>query len=143
MYDFMNRFRQFMVGRYGHDKLNHFLLKAAVALMIVRVLLFPLFFHWRWIREVLSWLIWVCVILTVLRAISKNRFARERENELYRKLEFHVTEGWRKGSDSCKEFRTYKVFRCPGCGQKVRIPRGHGKIEIHCPKCGRDFIKRS
>ena len=28
-------------------------------------------------------------------------------------------------------------------GQKVRIPRGKGKIEIECPKCHTKFVKRS
>ena len=35
------------------------------------------------------------------------------------------------------------LYRCPSCGQKVRVPRGKGRISIHCPKCQRDFIKRT
>lgn len=36
-----------------------------------------------------------------------------------------------------------KVFVCSKCHQKVRVPKGKGKIEITCPKCNYKFIKRS
>lgn len=37
----------------------------------------------------------------------------------------------------------HRIFRCPQCDQRVRVPRGRGKIAITCPKCGHEFIKRS
>ncbi len=37
----------------------------------------------------------------------------------------------------------YKVFKCPNCKQKVRVPKGHGKIEITCPRCRANFIKHT
>lgn len=37
----------------------------------------------------------------------------------------------------------YKRFKCPKCKTLCRVPRGKGKIKIHCPKCGEEFIKRS
>ena len=37
----------------------------------------------------------------------------------------------------------HRIFRCPNCDQRVRVPRGKGKIEITCPKCGHHFTKRS
>jgi len=39
--------------------------------------------------------------------------------------------------------RDYRFYKCPTCKQEVRVPKGHGKIEITCPKCREKFIRRS
>lgn len=39
--------------------------------------------------------------------------------------------------------KIYRFFVCPSCSQKVRVPRGKGRIEITCPKCRTAFIKKS
>ena len=43
------------------------------------------------------------------------------------------------------DFRSEKpwVFVCPTCKQKLRVPRGKGKISITCPKCATSFIKKT
>ena len=35
------------------------------------------------------------------------------------------------------------LYRCPKCRQKLRVPRGRGRIQISCPRCGTQFIKKS
>ena len=39
--------------------------------------------------------------------------------------------------------RTHHIYRCPQCRQKIRVPRGRGRIEIRCPKCDARFIRNS
>ena len=116
-----------MVGRYGSDELNRFLVWVFIAILFVKI-----FIHFR----------------IYYRMFSKNTSQRFKENQTYLNLRFRVTE-WAKGVKSGKwkedleEVKKYKIFKCPNCGQKIRIPRGHGKVSVHCRKCGHDFIGRT
>lgn len=129
-----DRFRRFMVGRYGTDELNRFL-SVVIAVLIVlnlfarnQILL---------IGEVLG------LTVIYLRMFSRNTGKRFQENQKYLHWRFYGEEYGKKQLFRLREKRKYKIFRCPECRQKIRIPRGHGKIEIHCRSCGHRFIGRS
>lgn len=39
--------------------------------------------------------------------------------------------------------KQYKITKCPSCKQKLRVPRGKGKIVVTCRKCATKFDSKS
>ena len=118
-------FRNFMIGRYGSDKLNTYLLGAGVVLMLIGAIFGNKFVVASWC----SLLSYVPLIWCIYRMYSRNIEARRRENAAF------VT-FFNRMKD-----KEHRYFRCPKCRQTVRVPRGRGKINIRCPKCSERFIK--
>jgi hypothetical protein len=141
----MMRFRRFMQGRYGVDNLSRFLIAFALILWAVNIL-----FGFR--NVILSILVAVLLVLVYVRMFSKNIQARYNENTRYRMLKeklLNIFRG-RKGSGQQNGGASghtadtgHKIFACPACRQRVRVPAGRGKIEITCPKCGNHFKRRT
>ena len=120
------KLRQFMVGRYGTDKLNMVILTAGVVISIVAMFMpLPL------TKLLLTTLSYVLMFWAIFRCFSRNTYKRYQENRKYLM--------W---LDKIKD-RQHKYFSCPRCRQPVRVPRGKGKIAIKCPKCGEKFIRKS
>lgn len=132
--NFRDHLNQFFQGRYGNDALNRFLL----VMFFIFTLLY-LFTGIYWV-DLLSLLL---VILIFFRMLSRNYTKRSAENQKF----LNITEPIRTTFHNLfsKEGRSsaYKVFVCPTCRQKLRVPKGKGKVQITCPKCHCDFIKRS
>lgn len=134
----MNRFREnfakFMVGRYGYDRLGRFFMGAAVVFIVA-----GLVFQGLWTDAAAI----VCLFLCYFRMFSRNVRKRFEENQKFERIWFRITEKIRKWRFRFRQLREYHIYKCPSCGQKIRIPRGKGKISVHCPKCNTDFIKKS
>ncbi len=133
-----DKFTNFMYGRYGVDQLSRFTI-----LIIFILCVLSMFIR----TQILSILILALIVFTYYRMFSKNIYKRAAENEKY--LQF-ISRFKRKNGNTTynntqntEQKRYYKYFKCPGCSQKIRIPRGHGKIEIKCPKCNTKFIRKS
>lgn len=124
------KFYRFMQGRYGSDPFSQFLLIVAIVLLVLNILLR---------NAVLELIPFGILIYTYFRMFSKNIAARSRENQKYLEITRVIREKFQNGKQGLK----YHIYRCPSCGQKIRIPRGKGKIEITCPKCKNKFVKRS
>ena len=128
-------FRRFMRGRYGSDELNMALLVGAVLLSIVNALL-GLFLRENFVyasvvSPVLYTLMLLLLVFNIFRCFSRNIYKRRQENR-------HFVNFLTRLRD-----REHRYFRCPSCKQRVRVPRGKGKLNIRCPKCGCKFIRKS
>ena len=159
----MNRFGMWfanlMRGRYGNDNLNRFLLIVSVILIIADM----------FVRRRLLYMLAVLILIYVYcRMFSRNINARYRENQKF--LQFTAkfrrnggpgnasyggaygggqygntansgSAGWGRKAKPAKD-RDHKIFKCPVCGEKLRVPKGAVKISITCPHCGEKFIKK-
>lgn len=134
----MNRFGMWfanlMRGRYGTDNLNRFLIIITIALIVLNM----------FIRSrIINLIVVILLIYTYCRMFSRNINARYRENQKFLRL----TSGLRnRGMGNFRQKAagddSRRILRCPGCGEKLRVPRGAGKINISCPHCGTKFIKK-
>ena len=122
-------FQRFMSGRYGFDQLGGFLCIASFILVIVGA----------WVSPVLYWLGLILLIYSYFRVLSRNRSKRYAENLKYLTLQNKVVDWANRYILRFKQRKQYRYFRCPQCGQQLRVPRGRGKISITCNQ----FIKKS
>jgi len=125
---------QMMMGRNGVDELARMLSFLGLFMMI-----FDLFFR----TGFLTLLALIVVILSYARTFSKNIAKRRAENQKYLAFRYKLVVKWNKLKNRIKQRKHYRFYACPTCKQKVRVPKGHGKIEITCPKCREKFIKHT
>lgn len=129
----MNWLTKMMYGRYGTDRLGLFLLILVLLLDIVYG-----FTGW----DILYLFSFVLAILCVWRIFSRNISRRYAENQKFLQLTDPILHAISSKVASIKDLRTHRHLRCPSCGQKIRVPKGRGRIEISCPKCHNQFIKK-
>lgn len=127
-----------MAGRYGNDKLNQFMMAVFLGCAVLN-----LFVRNAYASTVLN--SWECllILLVYIRMFSKNISKRYAENQKYLALENRLRRFFGQKRYLMQQRKEYHIYKCPGCKQKIRIPRGKGKISIRCPKCGEEFIKNS
>lgn len=122
---------RFMIGRYGTDQLNKTLLVLAFLCMLASNFGFTLALYMIGLA---------CLVICYIRMFSRNHQARYKENVTYMNL-------WNKVKNIFRMKKqvntTHHIFTCPQCKQKIRIPKGKGKIMVRCPKCGNEFRKKS
>ena len=128
------KFYRFMQGRYGSDELSKFLSVLGIILLLLHILTrFSIFYL----------LFWVCLIYSYFRMFSRNHSARYGENQKYLRFKNQWKYKWENYKRMREQKKIYRIYKCPYCGQKIRIPKGKGTIIITCPKCKEEFGKRS
>ena len=130
----LQKLREFMYGRYGTDQLSLALIGGGFAFYILYV------FTRSRLLNLVSLILYG---IAAFRTLSKNHTKRRIENQKFMNLWYKLKNKWVGIRADFEERKTYKHFKCPACGQKIRIPRGRGKVEIRCPKCSHKFIKKA
>ena len=139
----------FFAGRNGFDALSGALLGGAVVLSVInRIFPFALF----------SAAGMALVIWAFFRMFSTKIALRQAENEKFLAFWYRLKNRrpagggkagrtydttWVRSEPERKTTVGYEYFTCPGCGQKVRIPKGHGRVAITCPACKAGFFGES
>ena len=129
----MNFLRTLMYGRYGSDRLSFFLLFLYVGLIFISAL--P---HMAWI----SWVALAVLLWDLFRMFSRRIDRRRAENARFLPL-FGPVIRWFKMRRTIHRDKDHRYFKCPNCGQYLRVPRGKGKITVNCRNCGASFEERS
>lgn len=130
------KFRRFMTGRYGVDQLSRVYLAAALVLMIAASFV-------RGAMPILDLFALFLLGYTYYRMFSRDISKMYAQNQKYLNFRYKQTVKWNNAKKRFAQRKEYRFFRCPQCRQRVRVPRGRGKICITCPKCKAEFIKRS
>ena len=127
------KLQRFMMGRYGNDRFNQFLMIVALVFLAISFVGPSLFY-------ILGFMI---MIYVYFRMFSKQIYKRAGENQKYLQIEMKVKNFFQKKKREASQLKDYHIYKCPKCKQKLRVPRGRGKIAITCRKCGNEFIKKS
>ena len=127
-------FARFMSGRYGADQLNMALLWTALIMSIIGSIAGV---------GIITILADVLLVLMFVRMLSKDRYKRAHENQVYLQKTEKVRRGVSEWANRMKNRKKYRYFSCPKCKMRLRVPRGVGSITITCKDCGTKFDKKA
>jgi hypothetical protein len=114
--------------KYNFDALSKYLM------IIGALFLFDMHFRFLGIA-IIGYALW--------RAFSKNRFRRNKELAAFENTLFVLKQKFFKLKKKADRSKNCKVFVCPNCSQKLRVPRKAGNITITCSRCRTKFKGKS
>ncbi len=124
-------------GRYGLDQLS-----IAMAALSCFLSLFLPRYHRNGFFTLVSLFCALLLLLALWRTLSRDTSRRWAENEKFLRhwnpIQQKITSGWNRLRD-----RDHRYFRCPGCGQTLRVPKGRGTVRITCPRCRQEIIRKT
>ena len=122
-----DKLMKFLEGRYGVDVLGRDLLFLSIGIMVLN-----LFIRSQFLGLVPS----IISFYVVFRTLSKNYSKRYNENRIYALFKQRI-------KTNTLDRKKFRYFTCKKCKQKVRVPKGRGKITITCPRCNHKFDKKT
>lgn len=132
--DWQRRLMEWLRGRQGPDDLAVFSVNLAIVIVLVNV-----FARTGW----LGWVGLALVAYAMFRIQSRNLGARARENEAFLRALGPARPWVQNPRAAWAELRAYKHVCCSSCRQRVRVPRGKGRLRVTCPRCKTKFEVRS
>ncbi len=129
----MNWLRRFMMGRYGSDQLN-------LALMVLYMLAAIVDIFVQFLP--LTILTLLLIFWALFRMFSRNYEKRRKENAAFLRIWNPIQRRFSGWLFRAKD-KTHRYIRCKKCRERLRLPRGKGRIEVTCPKCRERFITRT
>ena len=128
------KFMHFMQGRNGVDQFSQFLNGVVLVLFVISIFTKSV---------ILDWAPFVLMGYMYFRIFSRNIPKRSMENQRFCNMRYDFSIKKNKMKKEWEQRKIYRFFRCPMCKQRVRVPKGRGKICITCPKCREEFVRRS
>ncbi len=126
----MDKFSKFFKDRYGIDRFSKFLFfLGAILILSLNKYIFILGF--------------ITAAYSAFRCLSKNKYKRYSELRSFDNFMLIIRQRFYGIKYKIDEKRKYKVFKCPKCSQKLRVPRKKGNITITCKKCHTEFKGKS
>ena len=134
MADSQRKAAEWLRGRQGPDDLAISCTYLALILVVINI-----FARTSW----LGWLALTLIVYAGFRIQSKNLGARAKENASFLQAIGPLRPWIQNPKAAAAERKQFKHVKCTKCGQKVRVPRGKGKLRVTCPKCHEKFEVRS
>ena len=127
-------FARFMSGRYVADQLSYAMVILALVMTVVGALSG---------LGLLTLMADALLIVMFVRMLSKDRYRRAHENQVYLEKTQNVRRAVTEWMNRVKNSKKYRYFTCPKCKSRLRVPRGVGSVTITCKSCGNKFDKKA
>lgn len=121
-------FRRMFIGRNGPDQLS-------LSLIILSLLLSFVPFRYMFV------ITFTITAVAVIRMFSRNIAQRQKENMAFMNVVNKIKSWYYRNKARGQQRKYYKIFKCPNCALKLRVPRGKGKVSIKCSRCGNKIIR--
>ena len=128
------RFARFMAYRNGPDQLG----MALIIISLIIQIIIPF--------TGLYWLVYLSYGLygwAIFRFFSRNKYKRQEENRKFMYFFRNARLKTKQFFMRLKGMKQYKYFKCPQCKTLLRLTKGTGEKEIHCPRCSHEFHKKA
>ena len=133
-YQMQSRMAQFLYGRNGFDNLARACNAVAILLLVINIFAQNAVLYFLWM---------VFFAYSVFRVYSRNIPKRYAENQKFLAMMDVPQKRIRLLKLQWRDRSVSRYYICKSCHQQIRVPKGKGRIEIRCPKCGARFIKKT